>query len=114
VSVRRLGEAWDTILVEAAAIVRSYDTGVTLRQLFYRLVSAGLLRNTRPEYNQLSTRTAEARRAGGFPDLVDRTRSIVVPTCWTSPAEARRDLRSWYRPASAAPRETAAFAGRSR
>ena len=31
---------WNTILERAAAIVSDYDTGVTLRQLFYRLVAA--------------------------------------------------------------------------
>jgi hypothetical protein len=30
------------IIEQAAEIVRSYNTGVTLRQLFYRLVSEGL------------------------------------------------------------------------
>jgi len=49
---------------QAAAIVRSYDTGVTLRQLFYRLVAAHLLPNTTTAYKGLSSQTAEARRAG--------------------------------------------------
>ena len=31
---------WSAILARAGEIVRSYDTGVTLRQLFYRLVAA--------------------------------------------------------------------------
>ena len=31
---------WDALLSKAAAIVESYDTLVTLRQLFYRLVAA--------------------------------------------------------------------------
>jgi hypothetical protein len=70
--------AWPAILDQAAAIVRSYATGVTLRQLFYRLVSALLLPNTITAYKGLSARTAEARRNGDFPDLVDRTRSIHV------------------------------------
>ena len=32
---------WPLILVDAAKIVLSYDTPVTLRQLFYRLVAKG-------------------------------------------------------------------------
>jgi len=67
---------WPAILDHAAAIVNSYDTGVTLRQLFYRLVAAELLPNTTASYKTLSTRSAAARRAGWFPDLVDRTRTI--------------------------------------
>jgi hypothetical protein len=95
---RRSTGYWSAyVLPRAASIVSSYTTGVTLRQLFYRLVSDGTLRNTRAEYNQLSSRTAAARRAGRFPELIDRTREIVVPLSWTSPAEARQALRDWWR-----------------
>lgn len=95
---KRVAGAWEeVILPHAAQIVRSYDTGVTLRQLFYRLVSDGSLRNTPAEYSQLSKRTAEARRDGWFPTLVDRTREIVVPSSWESPEEARSALRDQYR-----------------
>jgi len=34
---------WAPILRRAASVVDGYDTGVTLRQLFYRLVSEELL-----------------------------------------------------------------------
>lgn len=67
---------WDAILHHAAQIVHSYTTRVTLRQLFYRLVADQTLRNTRSEYGQLSARTAQARRDGWFPALMDRTRNI--------------------------------------
>jgi len=67
---------WQEVLEHAADIVNSYDTGVTLRQLFYRLVSDGTLRNTQSQYNSLSSNTAKARREGWFPSLVDNTRTI--------------------------------------
>lgn len=68
---------WTAILALAARIVDSYtDTSVTLRQLFYRLVAAAVLPNSQTAYKTLSSRTAEARRAGDFPDLIDRTRTI--------------------------------------
>ena len=70
------GRDWFDILEHAAAIVRSYNTRVTLRQLFYRLVADQTLRNTRSEYGQLSAKTAQARREGWFPALMDRTRDI--------------------------------------
>jgi hypothetical protein len=53
---------WGQVLVHAAEIVRSYDTGVTLRQLFYRLVADGTLPNRQQAYKTLSARTTEARR----------------------------------------------------
>jgi len=88
---------WPSILAHAAAIVASYDTGVTLRQLFYRLVSNGTLRNTQADYGQLSSRTAAARRAGGFPALVDRTRAIHRLNAWDGPAAALATIARVYR-----------------
>ena len=58
---------WDRILARAKRIALSYDTPVTLRQLFYRLVAAVLIPNNDSSYKQLSTKTAEARRDGTFP-----------------------------------------------
>lgn len=88
---------WGEILDRAAAIVRSYDTPVTLRQLFYRLVSAELIRNTRSEYTQLSSRTAAARRDGWFPSLVDQGRGIERPLTFSGVDNAREWLASRYR-----------------
>ena len=88
---------WSPIIEEAREIVESYDTGVTLRQLFYRLVSLEILRNTLSDYTQLSSRTAEARRDGTFPDLIDNTRMIHRPAAWDGPEEARAALRRQYR-----------------
>ena len=88
---------WPAILEHAARLTRSYDTPVTLRQLFYRLVAAELLPNTTSAYKQLSSRTAEARREEGFPALVDRTRNIHREGSFESPHEARRWLERVYR-----------------
>ena len=88
---------WGTILAEATAIVGSYDTPVTLRQLFYRLVAAELLPNVQGAYKGLSSKTAEARREGTFPDLSDRTRSIHQYQHWASPQDALNDAASCYR-----------------
>jgi hypothetical protein len=78
------GLDWDYIVQHAAQIVRSYDTGVTLRQLFYRLVSDETIPNNQNAYKGLSRYTARARREGWFPDLVDRNRSIEEPLTFTS------------------------------
>ncbi|HUP22380.1 MAG TPA: hypothetical protein VNB06_05510 [Thermoanaerobaculia bacterium] len=85
------------ILEAGAAIVRSYDTPVTLRQLFYRLVAALLLRNTRSEYSSLSSQTARARRARTFPALLDRTRKIERYQTFDGAGHARHWLASIYR-----------------
>jgi hypothetical protein len=93
----RLRIDWPKILEQAAQIVQNYDTGVTLRQLFYRLVAAELLPNTTVAYHTLSSRTAAARRQGGFPALLDRTREIHRHIFFSNPSEARVYLAAIYR-----------------
>lgn len=88
---------WPALLAHAARIVESYDTLVTLRQLFYRLVAAALLPNTTNAYKTLSKHTADARRLGQFPDLLDRTRTIHRYPTFLSPDEARKFIRTIYR-----------------
>lgn len=88
---------WPAIVPAAAAIVASYDTSVTLRQLFYRLVSAEVLPNTQTAYKSLSSKTAEARREGRFPALVDRVRGIDRRSSWTGPSAALAALARQYR-----------------
>lgn len=88
---------WRHVVNRAADIVRSYDTSVTLRQLFYRLVSAQEIPNSESAYKRLSRSTAEARRNGTFPDLIDRGRQIHRRPCWDSPADAITAVRDQYR-----------------
>ena len=90
------------VLPVARDIVESYDTAVTLRQLFYRLVSLphghpGRIPNTLNAYSVLSSVTAEGRRDGTFPDLIDQRAEIVVENSWVSPKEAIETMRGWYR-----------------
>jgi hypothetical protein len=73
---------WTAVIERAAQIVYSYSTSVTLRQLFYRLVSEQAIPNTTGAYKRLSTLTAEARRHGTFPDLIDRGRQIHQYAYW--------------------------------
>ena len=88
---------WPALLEHAAAIVQSYDTLVTLRQLFYRLVAAQLLPNTTNAYKSLSRYTAEARRNGTFPALIDRGRTIHRYRVWSSPGNPRLDPADYRR-----------------
>jgi hypothetical protein len=88
---------WPTLLKDAAAIVTGYDTLVTLRQLFYRLVAAARLPNTTNAYKALSRHTAEARREGTFPELMDRNRLIHRDQHFTDPTMAKAWLRTIYR-----------------
>jgi hypothetical protein len=88
---------WAPVVERGAEIVGSYDTGVTLRQLFYRLVAGQVLPNVRSYYKRLSNYTAAARREGTFPDLLDRTSRIERPLSFTDPDAARDRFRDLYR-----------------
>jgi hypothetical protein len=85
------------VLEIAAGIVNSYQTGVTLRQLFYRLVAVGLIPNSESAYKGLSRNSAEARREGWFPALVDQTRGIQRALSWDGPDDALSWLAARYR-----------------
>jgi hypothetical protein len=84
------------VIPTARAIVESYDTPVTLRQLFYRLVSKQLIPNTISAYTTLSNRTAALRRLGEFPPLIDKTRGIAEYQSFESPETARDWLAGIY------------------
>ena len=88
---------WPDVVARAAEIVRGYETGVTLRQLFYRLVSESRIPNTKLAYDALSRHTARARREGTFPALIDRTRDIHRLTSFDGHEDALTWLRSIYR-----------------
>ena len=88
---------WGHVLDQARDIVDSYDTAVTLRQLFYRLVALGIIPSTLTAYKRLSSVTAAARRDGGFPDLTDRGRGIEEYRTFASPSDALRFTAETYR-----------------
>jgi hypothetical protein len=84
------GLPWPNLLERATAIVSSYDTPVTLRQLFYWLVAAQRLANTSSAYKALSRYTVRARRTGSFPTLMERGRTIQRFQSCPYPTSARR------------------------
>ncbi len=96
-AVGRVRIAWLPVVERAAEIADSYATPVTLRQLHYRCVSEQLIPNTESAYKTLSARTAQARREGWFPTLLDQGREIHGLHSWTSPQIAVRSLASGYR-----------------
>jgi hypothetical protein len=88
---------WPEVIEQAASIVYSYSTSVTLRQLFYRLVSAQVIPNSQAAYKRLSALTAEARREGDFPALIDRGRKIHQRIHFRDVADALSTIIRAYR-----------------
>lgn len=103
--------SWPPVLDKARVIVAEYDTPVTLRQLFYRLVAAEELPNATSAYKSLSHQTAIARREGTFPDLIDTTRTIHRPASFDSPQEAQDWLRKIYRRDRTENQDTSVYLG---
>ncbi|WP_335938025.1 hypothetical protein [Streptomyces sp. PTD5-9] len=68
---------WRAVVDRARQIVESYEGGVALRQVMYRLVSEGMLPPTPSMYRHLFSPLAQARREGRFPDLIDTLREAV-------------------------------------
>ena len=89
---------WVPVIERARVFVESREPGtVTLRTVFYRLVIEALIPNVLAYYKRLSDRTAKARRAGEFPDLFDRGRSIHRYMTYPSPEAALDRLARTYR-----------------
>ena len=102
---------WAAVLDEAIRIVNSYDTGVTLRQLFYQLVSKQLIPNKQTAYQHLSHLSAEMRREGTFPDLIDETRDIHRYAYWSGVDHALQDALDCYRLDRTAGQEVSIYLG---
>lgn len=67
------------IVEESLEIFQQYDTAITLRQLYYRLVSRRLIPNTINSYKRLSRILVKAREDGDVPIncLEDRSRRVL-------------------------------------
>lgn len=86
----------------ASEIIDDYQAQgykLTLRQLYYQLVSRNAVPNTERSYKRVGDIIAEARMAGLFDwDMIeDRGRECVTPSHWGSPAEIVDACASQYR-----------------
>jgi len=68
-----------TIVESTNEILGEYSYPLTLRQIYYRLVSNGVIPNSRSAYNGLSKWLVKAREDGDVDDakIEDRSRSII-------------------------------------
>lgn len=92
---------WKPVIDEARRLVRHYRTvdriNVTLRQISCRLVAAQLIANTDSDYGYLGKLTAEGRRDGTFPPLIDRGRGIITPYSENNPRAALERTLDCYK-----------------
>jgi hypothetical protein len=88
-----------TRLIEQATEILAFEHPMTVRQLFYRLVSQGELSNTRGDYQRLSGVMTKARNDGrcDFDWIVDRSRPEYSPNVWTDAAGYGKAIQRSYR-----------------
>jgi hypothetical protein len=102
---------WGPILQRGAEIVEAADLGMTCRDCWYDLYSEGWFTPHGPGYNNprlessrlrksydtLSSKSAEARRQGWFPDFIDTTRKIEGVPFWSSAEALREQAKRQFR-----------------
>jgi hypothetical protein len=95
---KKFSPAKQAIIDKATQICASYSTPLTLRQLYYKLVTLNAFPNDQREYDKLQTLMNDARMAGEFDweYLIDRTRNLVAPTTWSSPAALLKAAAKQY------------------
>ncbi len=86
-------------LIESARAVLAEYHPMTVRQVFYQLVSRLVLKNTEQQYKQLSRHLTTAREEGIIPDewIEDRTRRPRDVSMWDGLDDFLSDARYWYR-----------------
>ena len=85
--------------INTALMILEVENPMTVRQLFYRLVSAGVIENTRGEYQRVSRLMTKARRDDRcrYEWLVDRTRPTYTPSAFEDPAQYAECVKRSYR-----------------
>jgi hypothetical protein len=86
-------------LIEVAAAVLAEHRPMTLRQVYYQLVSRHVIQNNRNEYQRLSNALVKARQEGIIPWewIEDRTRKPRQPAMWANLRDFLETVRQAYR-----------------
>ena len=90
------------LIEHANAIIGEYEANgfvLTLRQLFYQLVSRSLIANKQAEYKKLGVTIKNARRTGliDWEAIEDRTRSVRRSASWDNPSDIVSAVAEQYR-----------------
>jgi hypothetical protein len=88
-----------TRLIDLAVEILDEESPMTIRQLFYRLVSIEELENCRQDYVKVSRIMTIARNDGrvAWDAIVDRSRADYAPTVWEDAAEFVEAIKGGYR-----------------
>jgi hypothetical protein len=88
-----------TQLIDAAVGILTAESPMTIRQLFYRLVSKGLIPNDRKHYQLVSRVMTKARddERCSFDHIVDRSRPAYSPNVWEDASGYAEAVKRGYR-----------------
>lgn len=98
----RLSKANKVRLEQINSIIEEYRKEgyvLTLRQLYYQLVSRDIIPNQQKEYKKLSKLLGEGRMAGyvDWEAIEDRMRKVEKPSCWDTPMDILETAVRQYR-----------------
>jgi hypothetical protein len=88
-----------TELISDAVTILEAEHPMTIRQLFYRLVSVGKIENSRSDYQRVSRIMTKARDDSRcqYGWIVDRSRPVYKPNVWEDPAQYAEVVKTSYR-----------------
>jgi hypothetical protein len=87
-----------TKLIDAALEILNVESPMTIRQLFYRMVSQHLLENSKLDYQRLSRFMTKAREDGrcNYDHIVDRSRPTYAKSVWKDPSGYAQTVKHSY------------------
>jgi len=99
---KRFSESSRSLIATCNAIIAQYQAQgfvLTLRQLYYQLVSRDIIPNKQQEYKRVGSIVNDARLAGmiDWNALEDRTRNVRSVSHWDSPEEIIAAIAEQYR-----------------
>ena len=86
------------LAIEARDIIAGYNNRVTLRQVFYQMVSRNIIENTERAYKNLGNLLVKARESGivEWSAMEDRGRSIDTASTYDSVDQFKRVMRYMF------------------
>lgn len=87
------------LLIQEAREILMRENPMTIRQLFYRLVSIQALQNNRSDYQRLSRIMTDARKdyEVDFDWIVDRSKTEYIPNVWDDASGYLKTVAKSYR-----------------
>lgn len=87
------------LVKEMQGIIEKYDQRITVRQLYYQLVSAGLIENSRKSYGRMNYILTKARKDGLIDPfvLVDRSKPLLKQPSWSNLPDFVETVKQSYK-----------------